>query len=148
MIEIPDSVLRKQLNSNLKRGKVLRTEIFFDNTPRFKRLVLLNKDFSVDDIFYILSTSEVARYKKYGHLKPLKGNYTYVPKGQTCLNPNEEMVIDCRIVDFIKKEKLLENYKNKKLQFLDSVPRDILGEIDRILLNSILIPPKIKKQII
>lgn len=70
----------KQLNSQLARGKILKTEIPFPEGPRFKRLILLNNDFSEDDIYYLLTTSQVDFYKEYGNLQALKGNYGTDPQ--------------------------------------------------------------------
>lgn len=148
MIVFPESVLRKQLNAQLKRGKILTTELILGNKPFFKRLILLNNDFQGNDVFYIITTSKVDWYKKYGKYNPVKGNFIYINKGQTIFNPNKDMIIDFRRVDFIKMEKLLENYKNRKLRFLGDIPNDILMKIDNIILNSVLIPPKIKRKII
>lgn len=148
MIDLTNSVLLKQLNSQLARGKILKTEILFPEGPRFKRLILLNNDFSEDDLYYLLTTSQVDFYKEYGNLQPLKGNYIYIQKGGTRINPNEDMAIDCRRVDIFEKGKLLSNYRNIKLKFLSIIPKEIMAEIDKIISFSKLITQNIKDHII
>lgn len=148
MIDLPESTLRKQLNSQLTRGKLLKTEILFPPHLYYKRLILLNNNFLEGDIYYILTTSKTDFFNKWGNYLGVKGNFIYVQKGQTSFNTNEDMIIDCRRIDVIKKEKLLENYKNKKLKFLGNIPKEIITEIDKIISVSRLISPKIKTHII
>lgn len=148
MIDLPKDVLRSPLASQLIRGNVLRTKIIFPQGPRFKRLILLNNNFSEDDIYYIHTTSQVGIYKINKNHPAFKDNFIYLQKGQTRFNSNENMVINCREVYEIKKEKLLENYKNKILNFLGIMPKKIMTEIDTIISVSRLISPKIKTHII
>lgn len=148
MIDLPESVLRELLDSNIARGKVLLTRVIVSQGQRFKRLILLNNDFSEDDIYYLLTTSKVDFYNKYRNLDPVKGNFIYCKKGSTPINQDEPMVIDCREAHIIKKGKLLQNYKNKMLKFLGDTPEDIMTEIDTIINFSKLIPKKIKTHIV
>lgn len=148
MIDIPESVLRKNLDSQLVRGKVLSTKIIFQKDSRFKRIILLNKNFSEENVYYLFTTSQVIFYKKHEDEVPLKGNFIYIEKGVTPLNSNEPMVIDCRIIYPIKKEKLHENYKNMILRYRGDMPKEIMTEIDKIISASKLIPPKIKNHVI
>lgn len=148
MIVLPNNILRKQLNSQLKRGKILRTKLFFPTGNRFKRMILLNKDFSEDDIFYILTTSKVDFFKDHCNFEGIKGNFIYIHKGQTHVNPNKDVVLDCRRIDIIKKEKLFERYKNNELNFLGEISKEFMTAIDKIVLNSRMISPKIKKHIL
>lgn len=148
MILLPGKLLRERINSELKRGKILRTELILHTGSRFKRLILLNKNFSEDDIFFIFTTSNVDWFKKHCQFPGIKGNFLIAPKGITKDNPNEDIIIDCRNVHSFKKEKLLENYKKNKLHFLGEIPVVIMVEIDCIILNSRLISPKIKKHIL
>ena len=149
MIDLPNNVLEQLLSSKLRRGGVLVTEIRFGSEPPlYKRLILLNKNFSTNEIFYVLSTSQVVWYQKHCNAEPLKGNFIFVKQGQTRLNPDKPMVIDCRGVDSIRKEKLIENLRNRKLRFLSDIPNDLLMEIDKIVSASKLIPRKIKDLII
>ena len=148
MIDLPVGAFRSVLNSQLARGKVLLTQIVFPEGPLFKRMILLNNNFSEEDIYYLLTTSRVGYYATYGNREPQKGNYIYIIKGGTPINPNEPMVIDCREVYSIKKEKLIENYKNKMLKYLDDMPEEIMTKIDKIISASRLISPIIKTHII
>ena len=148
MIDLPDKLLRNQLYSYLKRGKILRTQLSFGNKTIFKRLILLNVDFQGEDIFYMLTTSQVEFYNKYGIYDPIKGNYIYIAAGKTVFNPQKDMVIDCRRIDIIEKEKLFKNYKYKKLKVLGDLPSDILRQIDTIVFDSVLIPQKIKEKVL
>lgn len=148
MIDLPLGVFRSVLNSQLARGKVLVTQIVFPDGPLFKRMILLNNNFSEEDIYYLLTTSKVGFYAKYGNREPQKGNYIYVKKGGTPINSNEPMVIDCRSVYVIKKEKLIENYKYEILRLLGDMPEEIMTKIDKIISASTLISQKIKTHII
>lgn len=148
MIDLPVGAFRSVLNSQLSRGKVLLTQIVFPEGPLFKRMVLLNNNFSEEDIYYFLTTSKIGYYAKDGNREPQKGNYIYVKKGGTPINSNEPMIIDCREVSDIKKEKLVENYKSKMLRYLGNMPKEIMTEIDTIISVSRLISPKIKNHII
>ena len=148
MNNLPESILLKQLNAQLVRGNVLRTRIFFPRGPRFKRLILLNNNFSEDDIYYVHTTSKVDIYKRNKNHLAFKDNFIYLLKGQTPFNSNEDMVIDCREVRSIKKEKLLENYKNKMLNFLGIMPNEIMTDVDSIIVASILISREIKSHVI
>ena len=148
MIVLPDEILLKRIDSELKRGKILRTELILHTGSCFKRLILLNKDFSEDNLFFIFSTTNVGWFKNYSQFTGVKGNFIIIPKGMTKDNPNEDIVIDCRRVHSLKKEKLLENHKNNKLHFLGEIPTGIMGAIDNIISISKLISPKIKKHII
>lgn len=148
MIDLPKDALRSPLASQLIRGNVLRTKIIFPQGPRFKRLILLNNNFSEDDIYYIYTTSQIDIYKKYKNHPAFKDNFIYLQKGQTRFNSNEDMIINCREVYNIEKEKLLENYKDKILNFLGIMPKEIMTEIDTIISVSRLISLKIKTHII
>ena len=148
MIDLPKDALRIPLASQLIRGNVLRTEFIFSQGPLFKRLILLNNNFSEDDIYYIHTTSQVGIYKRNKDHPAFKGNFIYLLKGQTPFNSNENMVIDCREVRSIKKEKLLENYKNKMLNFLGIMPNEIMTNVDSIIVASILISREIKSHVI
>jgi len=148
VIDLPEIVLRKNLDSQLVRGKVLSTKIIFPKGSRFKRMLLLNKNFSEENVYYLFTTSQVRFYIKHKDEVPLKGNFIYIKKGGTPLNSDEPMVIDCRNIYPIKKEKLLENYKNKILRYRGDMPKEIMTEIDKIISASKLIPPKIKNHVI
>ena len=148
MIDLPVGAFRSVLNSQLSRGKVLLTQIVFPEGPLFKRMILLNNNFSEEDIYYLLTTSRVGFYVKYGNREPQKGNYIYIIKGGTPINSNEPMIIDCREVYDIKKEKLVENYKSKMLRYLGDMPEEIMTKIDKIISASRLISQKIKIHII
>lgn len=148
MIDLPVGAFRSVLNSQLARGKVLLTQIVFPEGPLFKRMILLNNNFSEENIYYLLTTSKVGYYAKYGNREPQKGNYIYIKKGGTPINSNEPMIINCREVYIIKKEKLIENYKNKMLRYLDDMPEEIMTKIDKIISASKLISLKIKTHII
>ncbi len=148
MIDFPSSLLKKQLLSQLQRGKVLRIQLHFQGTPRFKRLILLNKNFSSDDVYYVLSTSQVQFYLENRNFPPIKDNFLYFREGQTCINQDEDMVIDCRRIYKIAKGNLLKNYQNKRLSILGDTPAHILREIEIIISNSKFIAQKIKSQVI
>jgi hypothetical protein len=148
VIDFPARLLKKQLLSQLQRGKILRTQLHFQGVSRFKRLILLNKNFSSDYIYYVLSTSQVCFYLDNQNFPPIKGNFLYFREGQTYINQDEDMVIDCRRIDIITKGNLLKNYQNNILSILGDTPAHILREIDLIISKSKLIAQKIKSQVI
>jgi hypothetical protein len=148
MIDFPSGFLKKQLSGYLVRGAVLRTQIDFPGESHFKRLFLLNTNFVEDPVFYVLSTSRVAYYMAHINEPLIKNNIVYLEKGKTLLNLDEACVIDIRNVGEIYKEKLFENFKHKKLEYLGQVPNEILEQIDRIISRSELISPAIKKRIL
>ena len=148
MFDLPIKLLKSELNAQLIRGLILRTKLLFENIPHFKRLILLNNDFSRDDILYILTTSKVNFFRKSQDYPGIKNHFLYIQKGQTEFNQKEDMVIDCRRIDAIKKEKVLQNYSENKLIFLGLIPKQILSDIDKIIKNSILISPKLKNLVL
>jgi len=62
MISIPDDILEERFNTGLLRGNVLRTLINFPKKIIFKRLLLLNTNFNLEDIYYFLTTSSTKWY--------------------------------------------------------------------------------------
>ena len=59
MISIPDDILKERFNAGLLRGNVLRTLISFPTQTIFKRLLLLNTNFDLEDIYYFLKNFQV-----------------------------------------------------------------------------------------
>jgi len=76
---------------------------------------------------------------------PLSG---FFRPGETFLNPDKDMIIDCRKVRQMSKESLARNWNNHKLDFLGEMPFDIMVKIDNILKRSNLIPRKVKQHIL
>ncbi|MCL5985143.1 MAG: hypothetical protein M1371_01090 [Actinobacteria bacterium] len=149
MIGFPDEVLKAVIEKALFRGNVLKTEIFFPSTNEIhlKRLILLNIDFNSSNIYFFLTTSNVKKFIL-GKYPDITGNFILIPKGQTLDNKNEDMVIDCRMVRFITKDKLFEKFKRKKLTSLKPLDNFIMKEVDRIIRESTLINDDLKKLIL
>ena len=148
MISIPDDILKERFNAGLLRGNVLRTLISFPTQTIFKRLLLLNTNFDLEDIYYFLTTSSVKWYIKNKEAEIVKNNCIFIKKGETTNNQAEDTVIDCRKVYIINKSDLFHNYKNHKLDFLEKLSQDIINRVDNIIMNSKLIAPKYLSKII
>lgn len=148
MIAIPDDILRERFNNGLLRGNVLRTLIDFPIKTKFKRLLLLNISFDTEDIYYFLTTSSTKWYIDNKESEFIKNNCIFLNKGETINNQTEDMVIDCRKVYFISKSDLFNNYKNRRLDFLEKFSQDIINRVDKIIINSKLIAPKYLSKII
>jgi hypothetical protein len=148
MIYLPDTVAWPVLQSKITRGSVLRTLFQFENGDHFKRMIVLNNDFSLNEIHFIYTTGQSDYYIRNKDSDIIKSNTLLFTCGQTPLNPDSDMVIDCRKIRQISKEKLVHNWNLHKLDFLGFVPLDIMAKIDEILLNSLLIAPKIKRYIL
>lgn len=148
MIAISDDILWQRFNLGLKRGNVLRTLIQFQTEPRYKRLLLLNRDFTDEEVFYFFTTSSVKWYFENKNWVVVNENCIFVEPGETPNNITERMVIDCRRVFIINKKDLFNNYKNLKLDFLEIFSEEIMSNVNRIIKNSKLIAPKYITKII
>jgi len=148
MISIPDDILKERFDTRLLRGNVLRTLINFPIKTIFKRLLLLNINFNLEDIYYFLTTSSTKWYIENKETEIVKNNCIFIKKGETINNQTEDMVIDCRKVYIISKSDLFNNYKNHKLDFLEKFSQDIINRVDNIIMNSKLIAPKYLSKII
>lgn len=148
MIAIPDDVLKEWFNNGLIRGNLLRTLIDFATETHFKGLLLLNIDFNSEDIYYFLTTSKINWYINNKESEIVKNNSIFINKGETINNQTEDMVVDCRIVYSISKSGLFQNYKIRKLDFLEKFPQDIIDKIDNIIKNLKQIAPKYLSKII
>ncbi len=147
MMDLPDSLLITRIKSSLRRGSVLRTNVLLKGNFVFKRLIILNKDFSDHNIYFVMSTTQVAWYKANARAVGVVDHFLYFPPGQTPCNPTDEMVIDLRQVYDLPLSQLIKNLREKKLDFLPDVPGPILNDIDRLLRGSSLIPRTIKDKI-
>jgi hypothetical protein len=148
MIDLPVNLVLPALEEKLKRGAVLRTLFQFENNDYFKRLIILNNQFSLDDIYFVFTTSQVEYFITNKDVDLIKLNTLFFRPGETFLNPDKEMIIDCRKVRQISKESLAKNWNNHRLDFLGEIPFDIMGKIDNILKSSNLISPKIKQYVL
>jgi len=148
MIHFSDEVLKEVLERALFRGNVLKTEFQFSLIEgSFKRIVLLNIDFTIPEIFFFFTTSKIKGFLDGMH-PDITGNFVFVPRGKTPDNPNEDMIIDCRKAYPITKEKLLENFRNNKLTSLSPLNEEFMRDINDIIGKSKLISPRIKKFIL
>lgn len=148
MIELPKSLLSKRFDTELTRGRILRTSFVFQNEQHYKRLVLLNNNFQMDDIYFVFTTTKTSWYKMHSDIDWIRKHFIYVPKGITAFNIDEDMIIDCRKVNHIKKNKLLENWVVKKLDFIGMLPQDLMNNIEQLFKESKLISSKIKQHIL
>ncbi|MEA2016019.1 MAG: hypothetical protein U9O59_04880 [Actinomycetota bacterium] len=149
MVVIPDPILLQRFNNGLIRGNVIRTRNLPNLPPEmFKRIILLNNDFDNAKIYYCFTTSEVEWYIDNWSSDKVCENCIYCLKGETSNNLTEDMVINLREVNDIDKETLFENYKNKILDFLNPFSVEIMSQVDSIIKDSRLIPPKYIRKIL
>lgn len=136
-------------SSWLRRGNILRIRLYLPNIrkEKFKRIIILNKDFILPNVYYVFTTTKVKKFlnKKYPEIA---GNFIFVPRGGGLDNLEEDVVIDCRTVYPIKKTKLLECYKKGWLDLVKRVPLELLEKIDRVISASYLIAEDIKERIL
>ena len=65
MIRLNEDIILSRLSFEFVRGNTLKTIIAIrDSKSDFKRIILLNNDFSTDDLYYVISTSQTEWYKK------------------------------------------------------------------------------------
>jgi len=148
MIDLPVNLVLSALEAKLKRGAVLRTLFSFENNDYFKRLIILNNQFLLDEIYFVFTTSQVEYFITNKDVDLIKLNTLFFRAGETFLNPDKDMIIDCRKVRQISKENLARNWNNHRLDFLGVLPLDIMEKIDNILKRSNLISPKVKQHIL
>ncbi len=148
MIAISDDILINRFNSGLLRGNLLRTLFAFSTKTKFKRLLLLNTNFDSDDILFFFTTASIKWYIDNKESDLVKNNCIFINMGGTVNNPEKDIVINCRKVYVISKSILFDNYKNKKLDFLDKFPDGIMSKVDSIIRDSKLIAPKYLLKII
>jgi hypothetical protein len=111
-------------------------------------LIILNQNCDHYDLYFILTYGSVEFFKNNCQKEFIKLNTLFFSPGETDINPSEEMAIDCRRVLKISKISLYNNWRNRKLDWLPKISPEILVKIDEILIQSNLIPPKIKRQIL
>jgi len=148
MIAISDDILINRFNSGLLRGNLLRTLFAFPTKTKFKRLLLLNTNFDSDDILFFFTTASIKWYIDNKESDLVKNNCIFINMGGTVNNSEKDIVINCRKVYVISKSILFDNYKNKKLDFLDKFPDGIMSKVDSIIRDSKLIAPKYLSKII
>ena len=149
MVVIPNSILLQSFNSGLVRGNVIRTRNFPNLPPdMFKRIVLLNNNFTDSKIYYCFTTSEVEWYIDNWYSDKVSKNCIYCLKGETSNNLTEDMIINLREVGEIDKETLFDNYNNRILDFLNPFSVDIMNQVNNIIKDSKLIATKYINKII
>ena len=149
MVAIPDSILLQRFNNGLIRGNVIRTRNLPDLPPEmFKRIVLLNNDFTHTLIYYCFTTSKVKWFVDHWYSNIVSKNCIYCLKKDTSNNLTEDMVINLRNIYQIEKNILFDNYKNKILDFLNPFSEEIMIQVDNIIRNSKLISRKHIKNIL
>lgn len=139
----------KNIESFLVRGNILRLQLYLPQIQKkkFKRIIILNRNFTNDDVFYILTTTKTSKFinNKYPEIA---GNFILVPKGTELNNPKEDVVIDCRTVFPIKKSELQRCLSSGKLDLIKKVSNDLLDKIDRKIRISALIADEIKEKVL
>lgn len=147
MLKLNDSIIRKRVYSGLVKGNILRTNLFTkeNNKPQFERIILLNNNFDQEDIYYIMTTSRVKWYKR--NWDRMKYCCLFIEK-ETIDIFKKTTVINCREVNKLTKQNLIDRYMENKLEFLGTLPEDILKKVLKCLISSRLIKSEILKEII
>ena len=86
MIVISDDILKNRFDCGLLRGNLLRTLFDFPTETKFKRMLLLNKNFDLEDIYFFFTTSSVEWYINNRESELIKDNYIFINKGETANN--------------------------------------------------------------
>ena len=147
MLRVSNSLIHQRVLAGLIRGNVLRTNLFTkeNNKPQFERIILLNNNFDAEDIYYVMSTSSIGWYEKYWY--NMKKWCLWVDVG-TVDTFDKTVVVNCRRIDKLTKQNLIDRYTENKLDFLDVLPKKIMEEIDKIIEKSKLITNDIKKLVL
>jgi len=147
MLKLNDSIIRKRVSSGLVKGNILRTNLFTkkNNKPQFERIILLNNNFNQEDIYYVMTTSRVKWYKR--NWNRMKYCSLFIEKGTIDIF-KKATVINCREVNKLTKQNLIDRYMENMLEFLGVLPEDILKKVLKCLVGSRLIKSKILKEII
>lgn len=141
MIKFPPEAFDTVFRNALNRGAIILTEIEFEDISKPKFFITLNKDPSLDYIYFFITTSKTSYYDKHPEFK---SEIIRIKLGEiSCFNV--ETVIDCREVHSFAKNELMKRFREGKLKFKDNLPNNILNKLDEIINRSKLLSPKIKK---
>jgi len=147
MLRLNDSIIWERISLELIKGNILKTNLFVkaDNTPQFERIILLNNNFSQDNIYYVMATSKTEWYEKYW--EKMQYCCVWLDEGTVDLF-SLKTVVNCREVPKLTKLDLFNRYVEGKLKFLGILPKEILKRIIETLITSKLIDDDIMKEII
>ena len=145
MIDLPENLINESFDENLCQGTViyyvdLRLEVEIKN----KFLVLLNSDCSQYNLHFFLTTSQMKFYITH---RKLREYFVFIPENAVTLFPLPTL-IDCRYPFPLSRTKLREKYGHQQLVFKGVLPDQFMGKVIKIIRDSKLISPKIKKLIL
>ncbi len=145
MINISEDLILSRLSFEYIRGNTLRTTGTFNHSNSdFKRIILLNNDFSIDDLYYVIVTSRTEWYKD--NWKWVKKCCVLIPIDSVSFM-EKETIINCREVYKLTKQNLVDRYGKRELDFLGILPKPILNEITHCLKHNGLILDSILQKI-
>lgn len=132
--------LDKLFEKYFKRGVVLATEIhFYSGVSKKKYLIALNQNAQDSESLLFLTTSKVDFFKRHPSFK----DHISISAGQLPYFPLET-VIDCHGVQCMGRGR----YRERKLDIVGDLPKEILEQIDQIVAASRYISLRHKKDIL
>lgn len=140
MIKFPPEAFDTVFRNALKRGAIILTEIEFEDISKPKFFITLNKDPSLDYIYFFITTSKTDYYNRHPRFE---SDIIRIQLGEiSCFNV--ETVIDCRSVHSFPKNELMKRFREGKLRFKGYLPNNIIGKLNVIIKSSKLLSTKIK----
>ena len=145
MINLPENLIDKAFDENTRQGAV----IYYVNLKlkvevKNKFLILLNSDCNQRDIYFFLTTSQTKFYISH---RKLRNYFVFIPENSVPFFPLPTL-IDCRNPFCLSRNKLREKYGSRELSFKGMLPEQFMDKLIKIIRDSILISPKIKKSIL
>ncbi|MFB0519171.1 MAG: hypothetical protein ACETWC_07820 [Acidobacteriota bacterium] len=141
MIKFPAEAFDTVFRNALKRGAIILTEKEFEDISKPKFFITLNKDPSLDDIYFFTTTSKTDFYNKHPRFE---SDIIRIQAGEiSCFNI--ETIIICREVHSFAKNELMKRFREGKLKFKDNLPNNILIKLDEIIRRSKLLSKNIKR---
>lgn len=150
-MEAPDDLWRRDFDTRLKRGLILRTELGPDvlsdpNRPRrTKFFIIVSAYCPDDDVWFVLTTSQTSHLDKNPRFER---ESIRIAGGQYQCFPAPVTVIDASEVHKMPLRALRERYKAKQLTFCGELTVAHLQQLDDILRRSHLINPAQKRWIL
>ncbi|TKJ30212.1 hypothetical protein CEE39_08390 [bacterium (candidate division B38) B3_B38] len=141
MSKYPPKIIDSAFRHALKRGAIICTVWEYEIISKPKFFITLNKDLSLDVIYFFPTTSKIDWFNK--HPKHESDIIRIPPKEISCFYLYT--IIDCRQECYLAKSKLKKRFQEGELEFKEYLPNSYLRKLDEVIKNSSLLSPNIKK---
>jgi len=143
MSKYPPKEIAKAFKHALRRGAIIRTKIgFSDGSRRIKYLIILNKDLSLDIIYFFTTYSKIDFFNNNQRFEP---DIIRIPRRKiSCFY--RDTIIDCRQEHKLTRKKLWKRFQEEELKLEEYyLPNNYLNKLNEVIRNSSLLSDKIKK---